>query len=86
MLLPLKDWLLVQLPPKKTQTTSGLYLPEKAQGPSNYAKVLDKGPDVKHAQVGDHVLFFPHSGTPVTINGQELLFVREEDLLAREPA
>jgi len=90
-LKPLGDHIVVrQLDPQET-TKSGLLLPDTAKEKPQEAKViavgtgrlLDDG-SVKPLEVknGDRVLYGKYSGTEVSVEGQEYLILREDDVLA----
>lgn len=87
---PLQDRVIVKRMAEETTTAGGIVLPDSATekpmrgeviaiGPG---KILDNGkqtpPDVKK---GDAVLFGKYSGTEVTINDEELVVMREEDIM-----
>ena len=87
---PLQDRVIVKRMEEETTSAGGIVLPDSATekpirgevtavGPG---KVLDNGDkrplDVK---VGDTVLFGKYSGTEVKINDEELLVMREEDIM-----
>jgi len=35
-----------------------------------------------HVKVGDHVLFTKYSGSEVTVDGEDLIVMREDDIMA----
>lgn len=87
---PLQDRVIVKRMEEETTTAGGIVLPDSATekpirgevtavGPG---KILDNGEkrplDVK---VGDTVLFGKYSGTEVKLNDEELLVMREEDIM-----
>lgn len=85
---PLHDRVIIQRIEERT-TASGIVIPETAGDKPSRGKVLAAGPgkvengalrklDVK---VGDEVLFGKYSGTEVKVNGQDLLVMREEDIM-----
>ncbi len=87
---PLQDRILVERVQAEQKTASGIIIPDAAKekpseghvvGVGN-GKVLDNGtvmkPDVK---VGDTVLFGKYSGQTVKVDGDELLVMREEDVM-----
>lgn len=90
-LRPLHDRLIVKRLDQETKTASGIVLPETAAEKPDQGevlavgngKVLDDGKvralDVK---VGDRVLFGKYSGQTVKVEGEELLVMREEDVMA----
>lgn len=86
---PLDDRLLVQIEPP-TKSKSGLILLESAEEKSNWGKVIAVGrgrQDKKgkilpmQVKVGERVWFDPHAGQVITLQSQELLVLRESDVL-----
>ncbi len=67
------------------RSKSGLLIPATA-GPSPkravWADVVMVGPDARTVKAGDSVLFLPHVGIEVEINGDEYLLLRERDVQA----
>jgi len=90
-LQPLGDRVLVEREESEERTAGGIVLPDKARDKSKRGKVLSVGngklnkdgkripPTVKP---GDRVLFSGYSGEEIKIDGQEMLLVREDDILA----
>ena len=90
-LRPLHDRVIVKRMAEETTSPGGIVIPDTAaEKPSRgeivavgNGKVLDNGDnrplDVK---VGDTVLFGKYSGTEVKVEGEELLVMREEDIMA----
>ena len=90
-LKPLGDRLAVKPVEVEEKTKSGLVLPDSAKEKPQEAKVVAVGPgrllddgSLKALEVknGDRVLYGKYSGTEITIDGQEYLILREEDVLA----
>ena len=90
-LKPLRDRLVVKPLEQEDRTKSGLVLPDSAKEKPQEGKVLAVGTgkllddgSVKGLQVknGDRVLYGKYSGTEVTVDGQDYLILREEDVLA----
>jgi len=87
---PLHDRVVVRRKEEETTTPGGIVLPGSAaekpvQGEviaAGNGKILENGQvrplDVK---VGDTVLFGKYSGTEVKVNGEEVLVMREEDIM-----
>ena len=87
---PLHDRVVVRRKEEETTTPGGIVLPGTAaekpvQGEVvavGHGKILESGEvrplDVK---VGDTVLFGKYSGTEVKVNGEEVLVMREEDIM-----
>ncbi|MBV8635623.1 MAG: co-chaperone GroES [Burkholderiaceae bacterium] len=89
-LRPLYDRIIVKRIEKQRTTASGIVIPDHAaekpeQGEivaAGSGKLLNDG-TVRPLQVkpGDQVLFGKYSGQTVKLNGEELLVMREEDVL-----
>jgi chaperonin GroES len=91
-LQPLGDRVVVRPSEKEEVTKSGIILPDTAKEKPQEGKVLAVGPgrladdgkriamDVK---VGDEVLYVKYGGTEVKIDGEELMILRESDILAK---
>ena len=89
-LRPLHDRLLVQRLEEKEQVQGGIIIPDTAKEKPQQAKVLAVGPgrvtddgklqpmDIK---AGDTVVFGKYAGTEVKIDGEDLLIIREDDVL-----
>jgi chaperonin GroES len=87
---PLHDRVVVRRKEEETTTPGGIVLPGSAtekpiQGEviaTGKGKIMENG-DVRplDVQVGDTVLFGKYSGTEVKLNGDEVLVMREEDIM-----
>ncbi|MBJ7347490.1 MAG: co-chaperone GroES [Thermoleophilaceae bacterium] len=92
-LKPLGDRLIVTVIDEETTTASGIVLPETAQEKPQRGKVVavgdgrwdDEGEKRIPLDVekGDEVLYSKYGGTEVTIDGEDLLVLRESDVLAK---
>ncbi len=90
-LVPLDDRIVVQRLEAEKTTEGGIVLPDAAREKPQQAKVVAVGPgrmlddgsraglDVKK---GDTVLIGKYQGTEITIDGEEYVFLKAEDLLA----
>jgi chaperonin GroES len=88
---PLHDRVVVKREAEELKSPGGIVIPDTASEKPTYGrvvavgqgKVLENGQiralDVK---VGDRVLFGKYSGTEVKVDNQELVVMREEDLMA----
>jgi len=88
---PLHDRVLVRRENEETKTAGGIVLPNSAQEKPMQGKVVATGKgkilndgnvrplDVK---TNDTILFGKYSGTEVKVEGEELMMMREEDILA----
>lgn len=79
---PLADRVVAVREAAKTQTASGIYLPDNAKEKPVLAEVKAIGPDVKGIKVGDKIVYKEYSTTDITIDGVDYLIVKEEDVLA----
>ncbi len=90
-LRPLHDRVIVKRLEEEKKTASGIVIPDSAAEKPDQGEILAVGTgkvgddgkvrpmDVK---VGDRVLFGKYSGSTVKIDGDELLVMREEDIMA----
>lgn len=79
---PLADRVVAVREEAKTQTASGIYLPDSAKEKPAYAVVEAVGPDVKGIKKGDKIVYKDYTATELKVNGTEYLIVKEEDVLA----
>ena len=89
---PLDDRIVVQPVEAEEKTAGGIVLPDTAKEKPLQGKVLAVGPgrmldDGSRADMsvskGDTVLYGKYSGTEVTVEGDELLILKESDILAK---
>ncbi len=93
-LQPLADRVVVKPTEREEKTKSGIYLPDTAKEKPQEGEVIAVGPgklseegkriapDVK---VGDTVLYAKYGGTEIKIDGEDLIILRESDILAKKP-
>ena len=90
-LRPLHDRVIVKRLDQETKTASGLIIPDAAAEKPDQGEILAVGNGkvqdngqvrALEVQVGDRVLFGKYSGQAVKVDGQELLVMREEDIMA----
>jgi chaperonin GroES len=90
-LRPLHDRVIVKRLDTEKKTASGIFIPENAAEKPDQGEILaigdgkvgDDGKVRKLAvKVGDKVLFGKYSGQTVKVDGDELLVMREEDIMA----
>lgn len=79
---PLADRVVAVREEAKTQTASGIYLPDTAKEKPVYALVEAIGPDVKGVKKGDRIIYKEYSTTELKVDGVDYLIVNEEDILA----
>lgn len=87
---PLHDRVLVRRIDGDEKTTGGLIIPETAKEKPQEGEVIAVGTGARDeagariamdVKAGDRVLFGKWSGTEVTIDGEELLMMKEGDIL-----
>jgi chaperonin GroES len=90
-LKPLGDRLIVKAVEEEETTASGIVLPDTAKEKPQRGKVLAVGDgkvsdDGKRVPIdvsdGDEVLYSKYGGTEITVDGEDLLVLRESDVLA----
>jgi chaperonin GroES len=90
-LRPLHDRVIIKRLEEERKTASGIVIPDTAAEKPDQGEVLAIGPGKKNEdgklvpvdlKVGDKVLFGKYSGTTVRVEGDELLVMREEDIMA----
>lgn len=88
---PLADRVVVRPMAAQEKTASGLYLPDTAKEKPiegeivavGTGKVTEDGKTLPlTVKVGDKVLYGKYSGTEITIEGNEYLIMRENDIFA----
>ena len=87
---PLQDRIIVKRIDEEETTKGGIIIPDTAKEKPQEAKVIAVGKGkVKEdgtvqpldVRKGDRVLFSKYSGTEITIEGEEHLIIREDDVL-----
>jgi len=88
---PLHDRLIVKREAEERKSPGGIVIPDTATEKPTFGKVIAVGkgkvlengevrsPDVKK---GDKILFGKYSGTEVKVDGEEVVVMREEDVMA----
>ena len=91
-LQPLGDRLIVEVLDEEATTASGIVLPDTAQEKPQRGKVLAVGPGPRDEDgeyikmdlvVGDEVIFSKYGGTEIKIGADDVLILRESDVLAK---
>jgi chaperonin GroES len=87
---PLHDRVVVRRIDADQKTAGGIIIPDTAQEKPHEGEVVSVGPGVRNdrgeliateLKPGDRVLFGKWSGTEVKINGEELLIMKESDIM-----
>jgi chaperonin GroES len=92
-LKPLGDRLIVRAIEEEETTASGILLPDTAKEKPQKGKVLAVGDGKINEETGkrtpldvvegDEVLYSKYGGTEIKVDGEELLVLRESDVLAK---
>jgi chaperonin GroES len=88
---PLHDRVLVRRMDSKETAKGGIIIPDSAKEKPQEGEVVAIGPGkVEKGQrvsldvvVGDRILFGKYTGSDITVDGQEYLILREEEILGR---
>ena len=89
-LKPLHDRVLVRRVESEEKTAGGLIIPESAKEKPAEGEIIAVGEGLRNAdgervaldvKVGDKVLFGKWNGQDITVDGEELLMMKESDIL-----
>jgi chaperonin GroES len=87
---PLHDRVVIQRVEEEEKTKGGIIIPDTAKEKPMEGKVIAVGPGARgedgkihplDVKKGDHVLFGKWSGTEVKLDGEELIIMKESDLM-----
>lgn len=81
-LQPLADRLVAKPLEAEAKTSSGFYVPDSAKEKPQMGEVVAVGKQVKEIKVGDQVVYSQYKPDSVKVDGQDLLIMKEEDVLA----
>ncbi|MCE9606972.1 MAG: co-chaperone GroES [Planctomycetia bacterium] len=91
-LVPLNDYVVIRPQAAEVETAGGIVLPDSAQEQSFQGRVLAVGDGLRfdgsqnrsacQVQEGDRILYSRYAGSPVTVNGEELIIMSERQILA----
>ena len=89
---PLGDKIIVKRAQAADRTDSGIFLPESAKDKPKEGKIVALGNRILNKETGDYlafsvkkgdsVLFSSYAGTEIKIDGEDLIIMTEEDILA----
>ena len=92
-LQPLADRVVVKPIAKEDKTKSGIYIPDTAKERPQEGEIIAVGPGrltdegkriAMDLKVGDRVIYATYGGTEIKIDDQELVIMRESDILAKK--
>jgi len=87
---PLYDRIVVKRIEEQEQKVGGLYIPDSAKEKPQEGEVLAVGKGKRledgkliplDVEVGDHILFGKYSGSDIKLEGEEVLIMREDEVL-----
>lgn len=87
---PLHDRVVVKRVQSDQKTAGGIIIPDTAQEKPQEGEVLAVGPGARNergeivaldVKIGDRILFGKWSGTEVKVNGEDLLIMKESDVM-----
>ena len=90
-LRPLGDKILIKRVEAETKTKSGIVLPDSAKEKPKRGKILAVGTGKRlddgtvapmTLKVGDEVIFTSYAGTEIKLDGEEVMIMSEDDVLA----
>lgn len=83
---PLHDRVIVKPVEAETKTAGGIIIPDTAKEKPQKGTVVAVGAGKKDepmtVKVGDNVMYSKYGGTEINLDGEELLIMRESDILA----
>jgi chaperonin GroES len=91
-LQPLGDRLIVEVLEEEETTVSGIVLPDTAKEKPQRGRILAVGPGARDedgdyikmdVEVDDEVIFSKYGGTEIKVGGDDVLILRESDILAK---
>jgi len=92
-LQPLGDRLIVEVLEEEETTVSGIVLPDTAKEKPQRGRVLAVGPGARNDETGEHVpldveegdeiIFSKYGGTEIKLGADDVLILRESDVLAK---
>jgi chaperonin GroES len=89
-LRPLQDRVLIRRVEPETKSAGGIFIPDTAKEKPTEGEVVAVGPGVRDeagklhpldVKSGDRVLFAKWSGTEVKLDGEELMIMKEADIM-----
>ncbi len=83
---PLGERVLIKQLEGEEKTAGGLYIPDSAKEKPQEAEVIAVGPGTKDVDMtlnaGDKVLYGKYAGTEIKHGGEDLIIIKESDILA----
>lgn len=79
---PIGSRVLIEVRAGEEKTASGLYIPTAAQEKTNTGNVIAVGDKDITVSVGQIIVFDKYAGTPIEMDGKEMLLIDMENVLA----
>ncbi len=83
---PLSDRVLIKPTPAEERTMSGIIIPDSAQEKPLRGTIIAVGPGTKDVEMtvkeNDVVIYSKYSGSEIEIDGEKLILMRQNDILA----
>jgi chaperonin GroES len=89
---PLGDRVVIKPTPKEEVSKGGIVIPDTAKEKPQEGKIIAVGPGklsedgkriTMEVKVGDKVIYSKYAGTEIKVDDEELIIVRESDILAK---
>ena len=90
---PLGDRVVIKPIPKEEVSKGGIFLPDTAKEKPQEGQIIAVGPGGRNndgqripmdAKIGDKVIYSRYAGTEFKLDDQELIIMRESDILAKK--
>lgn len=87
---PLQDRVIVKRLEEEQKTAGGIIIPDTAKEKPQKGEIIAAGPGKRNEdgkiqpldiKAGDKVLFSKYAGTEIKVEGEELLIMREDDIM-----
>ena len=80
---PLFDKVLIKPQKVEEKTAGGIYIPDTAkQDKPQIGEIIAIGKDVQDVKIGQNIVFAKYGPTEITLESEDYLIVKEEDILA----
>ena len=81
-LSPLADRLVAKPLEAQAKTSTGFYVPESAKEKPQIGEIVAVGKEVKEVKIGDRIVYSQYKPDTIKVDGDELMIMKEEDVLA----
>lgn len=81
-LSPLADRLVAKPLEAQAKTSTGFYVPESAKEKPQIGEIVAVGKEVNEVKIGDRIVYSQYKPDTIKVDGDELMIMKEEDVLA----